>query len=61
MLCFGLGTVPAMLSLGVARTLARPAVSAQLARAAGFLVIVFGLVTRLRAFDFLPHAGHMHH
>ena len=56
MLCFGLGTVPAMLSLGVARVLARPSVRVRLGRAAGILVIAFGLVTLLRGLDLMPHA-----
>ena len=60
MLCFGLGTVPAMLSLGVAGVLARPAVRARLSTAAGILIIVFGVVTLLRGCDVLPHAGHVH-
>ena len=60
MLCFGLGTVPAMLSLGVAGVLARPTVRARLSIAAGVLVIAFGVLTMLRGFDVLPHAGHMH-
>lgn len=60
MLCFGLGTVPAMLSLGVAGVLARPAVRARLSTASGVLIIVFGLLTLLRGFDVLPHAGHVH-
>jgi sulfite exporter TauE/SafE len=60
MLCFGLGTVPAMLSLGVAGVLARPAVRARLSVASGVLIIVFGLLTLLRGFDVLPHGGHVH-
>ncbi len=60
MLCFGLGTVPAMLSLGVAGFLARPAVRARLSTASGILIIVFGVVTLLRGFDVLPHGGHVH-
>ena len=61
MLCFGLGTVPAMLSLGVARKLALPSVRARLSLLAGVLVVVFGLVTVLRGFDVVPHpAGHVH-
>ncbi len=58
MLCFGLGTVPAMLSLGVARTIARPATRARLSLASGLLVIAFGIVTLLRGFDLLSH--HLH-
>jgi len=60
MLFFGLGTVPAMLSLGVAGILARPTVRARLSTASGVLIIAFGVVTMLRAFDVLPHAGHLH-
>lgn len=60
MLCFGLGTVPAMLSLGLARTLARPSSRKRLSLASGALIIAFGLVTLLRGFDLLPHGGHIH-
>ena len=60
MLCFGLGTVPAMLSLGVAGVLARPTVRARLSTASGVLIIAFGVLTVLRAFDVLPHTGHGH-
>jgi sulfite exporter TauE/SafE len=61
MLCFGLGTVPAMLALGLSRALLlRPAVRARLSRAAGLLVIAFGAVTLLRGLDLLPHSGHLH-
>jgi len=60
MLCFGLGTVPAMLSLGVAGVLARPTVRARLSTASGVLIIAFGVLTMLRAFDVLPHTGHGH-
>ena len=60
MLCFGLGTVPAMLSLGVAGVLARPGVRARLSVASGALIIAFGVLTVLRGFDVLPHAAHVH-
>ncbi len=60
MLCFGLGTVPAMLALGVARILARPAVRAQLSRASALIVIAFGVITLLRGLGGLPHGGHLH-
>jgi len=60
MLAFGLGTVPAMLALGVARVLARPAIRARLTHASAVLVIAFGLVTVLRGLDLLPHGGHHH-
>jgi hypothetical protein len=60
MLAFGLGTVPAMLALGAARVLARPAIRARLTRASAVLVIAFGVVTLLRGLDLLPH-GHAHH
>jgi uncharacterized protein len=66
MLAFGLGTVPAMLTLGVSRVLTRPAVRARLSMLAGVLVIGFGVVTLLRGFDLIPHgahygSGHRHH
>jgi sulfite exporter TauE/SafE len=57
MLAFGLGTVPAMLALGLTRALARPGIRAPLARAAGVLVIALGLVTVLRG---LGPVGHAH-
>lgn len=60
MLFFGLGTIPAMLSLGLARALARPSVRARLSLASGVLIIAFGLITLLRGFDILPHSGHVH-
>ncbi|HVN86649.1 MAG TPA: sulfite exporter TauE/SafE family protein [Candidatus Binatia bacterium] len=60
MLCFGLGTVPAMLSLGVAGVLARPTVRARLSVASGVLIIAFGVLTVLRGFAVLPHSGHGH-
>ena len=61
MLCFGLGTVPAMLSLGVARKLAHPAIRARLSLVAGVLVVIFGVVTLLRGFELFMHpGGHVH-
>jgi len=65
MLAFGLGTVPAMLALGVTRVLARPLVRARLTAVAGIMVVLFGGMTVLRGLDLLPHAllhgGHEHH
>jgi uncharacterized protein len=58
MLAFGLGTVPAMLALGVSRVLARPAIRARLSTFAGVLVIAFGVMTVLRGLDLLPHGAH---
>jgi hypothetical protein len=60
MLAFGLGTVPAMLALGVTRILAAPRVRARLSLLAGVLVIAFGAVTILRGFDLVPHGAHHH-
>lgn len=60
MLCFGLGTVPAMLSLGLARVLASPSVRKRLSLASGVLIIAFGAVTLLRGLDLLPLGGHVH-
>jgi len=57
MLCFGLGTVPAMLSLGLARWMVRPRFRVQLAWASGVLVIAFGAMTLLRAFGAPHHHG----
>lgn len=48
MLAFGLGTFPAMLSLGLSRRLAAPAVRARLSFTAGVLVVVFGAITLAR-------------
>ena len=61
MLCFGLGTVPAMLVLGVARVLARPAVRARLSLVSGVLIIAFGVITLLRGLDLFAHGGHGGH
>ncbi len=60
MLAFGLGTIPAMLMLGLARVLARPAVRLRLTHASAVLVLAFGLVTLARGLDLLPHAHHVH-
>jgi sulfite exporter TauE/SafE len=60
MLAFGLGTLPAMLALGVARVLARPSVRARLTVASGLLVVAFGLVTLARGLDLVPHGHHDH-
>ena len=56
MLAFGLGTIPAMLTLGMTRVLAGPRVRLHLSRVAGVLVVAFGIVTLLRGA--LPDAGH---
>lgn len=62
MLCFGLGTVPAMLAVGLARVLARPTVRRRLSLASGVLIIAFGAITVLRGLDLLPHgAEHAQH
>jgi sulfite exporter TauE/SafE len=58
MLCFGLGTVPAMLAVGAAGALARPAVRARLSLLAGALIVAFGAITLLRGFEVVPHGGH---
>ncbi len=57
MLAFGLGTVPAMLTLGTVRLPARPVVRASIARLSGLLVVGFGLFTLLRGLATL-HAHH---
>jgi sulfite exporter TauE/SafE len=66
MLAFGLGTVPAMLALGVSRAFAAPLLRARLSTLAGVLVLAFGALTMLRGFDLVPHGahhapGHEHH
>jgi sulfite exporter TauE/SafE len=66
MLAFGLGTVPAMLALGVARVLARPVVRLRLTRLSAVLMLAFGALTIARGLDVLPHehdaapVGHVH-
>ncbi len=60
MLFFGLGTFPAMLALGSAGILARPAVRRRLSLASGLLIVGFGILTVLRGLDLLPHGGHSH-
>jgi hypothetical protein len=60
MLCFGLGTVPAMLSLGLYGGLLATRLRGRLQAASAALVIGYGLITLLRAFT--PgalHAGHL--
>jgi sulfite exporter TauE/SafE len=59
MLAFGLGTVPAMLALGITRVLAEARMRARLSLVAGALVVVFGAFTVLRGLDLVPH-GHDH-
>jgi sulfite exporter TauE/SafE len=56
MLAFGLGTFPAMLTLGMTRVLAAPHIRLRLSRVAGVLVVAFGALTLLRGA--LPDAGH---
>jgi sulfite exporter TauE/SafE len=58
MLAFGLGTLPAMMLAGSARTLLATRSTAGIARAAGAFVVVVGVVTIARAFG---GAGHAHH
>lgn len=60
MLAFGLGTLPAMLAVGLSRVLARPAIRARLSLLAGVLVLGFGVLTILRGFDLVPHGPHHH-
>jgi sulfite exporter TauE/SafE len=60
MLAFGLGTVPAMLVVGTMPELLGAGARARFWRVSGWLVIAFGVLTVVRAFDVLPHAGHGH-
>jgi sulfite exporter TauE/SafE len=60
MLVFGLGTVPAMLAVGTMPRLLGAGMRARFWRASGLLVIGFGVLTMLRGFGMLPHAGHVH-
>lgn len=61
MLAFGLGTVPAMLSLGATPTLLSPRLRLHLSRLAAIGVILFGAITILRAFDIGLLHSHQHH
>lgn len=61
MLAFGLGTFPAMLTLGLSGRLASPAVRSRLSFAAGALVVLFGAITLARGVvgaGLHDHAGH---
>jgi sulfite exporter TauE/SafE len=60
MLAFGLGTVPAMLAVGVLGGTFERTLRARLSLASGVLVLAFAAVTLLRGLDLLPHAGHAH-
>jgi uncharacterized protein len=60
MLALGLGTVPAMLVVGAAPGRLGATARARFWRVSGLLVIAFGVLTVLRGFDVLPHAGHVH-
>jgi hypothetical protein len=60
MLVFGLGTLPAMLAVGTTGAFVPVRLRARLGRLSGALVLAFGAVTILRAFDLLGHAGHAH-
>jgi len=59
MFAFALGTVPAMLALGVAPSLLSVRLRATLARAGALLVIAYGAVTLARGL--FPEAGHGGH
>jgi sulfite exporter TauE/SafE len=56
MLSFGLGTVPAMLAVGSARAFA-PALRPRLATLSACIVLLFGVVTVVRGFNWF---GHVH-
>jgi sulfite exporter TauE/SafE len=56
MLAFGLGTVPAMLATGTARTFIGAETRARWSKAPALMVLVFGIVTVLRGLDWLPHS-----
>jgi hypothetical protein len=60
MIAFGLGTVPAMLALGVAGVLARPQLRWRLQRAGAVLVVLVGALTMLRGAGALDSV-HIHH
>jgi sulfite exporter TauE/SafE len=57
MLCFGLGTVPAVFGAGMlSARLGRVSVAHGLNQAAGWLLLVFGVLTMLGPFS--PHSHH---
>lgn len=63
MLCFGLGTVPAMLAIGTVGRFLPVLVRTRLVAASGVLVILFALLTLARAFGIPAHnhaAMHVH-
>jgi hypothetical protein len=60
MLAFGLGTVPAMLAIGVVGGTFDRTFRARLSFVSGVLVLAFAAMTLLRGLDVLPHAGHVH-
>lgn len=59
MLAFGLGTVPALMAVGLLGQL-RPSVRAWLAPLSGVLVVLFAVLTVLRGFDLAPSFAHRH-
>lgn len=62
MVAFSLGTVPAMLALGVAPSLMSPRVRGLLARGGAVLVIAYGALTVARGlFPEAGHGSHHHH
>lgn len=59
MLAFGLGTLPAMLAVGVARTLFPNGQRARWSTASALLVLLLGLMTLFRGLDWIPYPpGH---
>ena len=60
MLAFGLGTLPAMLAVGIARRFFPHAQWTRLSTVSALLVLAFGLLTISRGLDWLPHP-HAHH
>jgi sulfite exporter TauE/SafE len=63
MLAFGLGTLPAMLAVGIARSLFPHRTWARLSTMSALLVLAFGLLTIVRGLGWLsnPHAHHTIH
>jgi sulfite exporter TauE/SafE len=60
MLAFGIGTVPAMLAVGVLGTALAPRLRARLSLLSAVVVLVLGVTTVLRGLDVLPHPSHRH-
>lgn len=64
MLSFGLGTLPAMLAVGMFRNMFAGTQRAHWSRFSAAVVLVLGIATLLRGLDWIPHSllgHHVHH